>query len=85
MVKAVHHLEKKSLANKLFLRRRFFTAMMEEGDDVLKHFNKLKRLTEQLDAVGAPVSEDDLVITLLGSLSESYHFLITGWSRVLTR
>ncbi|KAG2758652.1 hypothetical protein Pcac1_g29244 [Phytophthora cactorum] len=26
------HFEKKSLANKLFLRRRFFTTMMDEGD-----------------------------------------------------
>ncbi|KAG3215583.1 Retrovirus-related Pol polyprotein from transposon TNT 1-94 [Phytophthora cactorum] len=72
------HFEKKSLANKLFLRRRFFTTMMEEGDDVLEHINKVKTLAEQLDAVGAPVSEDDLVITLLGSLSESYQFLITA-------
>ncbi|KAF1334706.1 Integrase catalytic core protein, partial [Globisporangium splendens] len=72
------HFEKKSLANKLFLRRRFFTTMMEEGDDVLAHINKLKTLAEQLDAVGAPVSEEDLVITLLGSLSESYQFLITA-------
>ncbi|KAJ8528688.1 hypothetical protein ON010_g14640 [Phytophthora cinnamomi] len=66
-----------SLANMLFLRRRFFTTMMEEGDDALEHINKIKTLTEQLDAVGAPVSEDDLVITLLASLSESYQFLIT--------
>ena len=41
--------------------------MMEEGDDVLAHINKLKTLAEQLDAVEAPISEDDLVITLLGS------------------
>ncbi|KAG3090480.1 hypothetical protein PI125_g17694 [Phytophthora idaei] len=72
------HFEKKSLANKLFLRRRFFTTMMEEGGDVLEHINKVKTLAEQLDAVGAPVSEDDLVITLLTSLSESYQFLITA-------
>lgn len=72
------HFEKKSLANKLFLRRRFFTTMMGEGDDVLEHINKVKTLAEQLDAVGAPVSEDDLVITLLASLSESYQFLITA-------
>ena len=52
--------------------------MMGEGDDVLEHINKLKTLAEQLDAVGAPVSEDDLVITLLASLSESYQFLITA-------
>uniref|UniRef100_A0AAV1TQ19 Uncharacterized protein n=1 Tax=Peronospora matthiolae TaxID=2874970 RepID=A0AAV1TQ19_9STRA len=31
-----HH-EKKILANKLFLRRRFFTTMMHEGEDVLEH------------------------------------------------
>ncbi|KAG3230570.1 hypothetical protein PI124_g24332 [Phytophthora idaei] len=52
--------------------------MMEEGDDVLEHINKIKTLAEQLDAVGAPVSKDDLVITLLGNLSESYQFLITA-------
>uniref|UniRef100_A0AAV1TGQ7 Retrovirus-related Pol polyprotein from transposon TNT 1-94-like beta-barrel domain-containing protein n=1 Tax=Peronospora matthiolae TaxID=2874970 RepID=A0AAV1TGQ7_9STRA len=42
------------------------------------HINKLKTLAEQLDAASAPVSEDDLVITLLASLSESYQFLITA-------
>ncbi|KAF1323245.1 Copia proteinlike, partial [Globisporangium splendens] len=72
------HFEKKSLANKLFLRRRFFTTMKDEGDGVLEQINKLKTLAEQLEAVGAPVSEDDLVIALLGSLSESYQFLITA-------
>ena len=44
--------------------------MMEEGNGTRKHINKVKTLAEQLDAVGAPFSEDDLVITLLGSLSE---------------
>ncbi|CEG43591.1 gag-pol polyprotein [Plasmopara halstedii] len=72
------HFEKRNLANKLFLHRRFFTTMMEEGDDVLEHINKLKTLAEQLDAVGAPVSEDDLVITFLRSISDSYQFLITA-------
>ena len=72
------HFEKKSLVNKLFLRRRFFTTMMDESDDVLQRINTIKTLAEQLDAVGAPVSEDDRVITLLASLSESYAFLITA-------
>ena len=39
--------------------RRFFTAMMEEDNDVLTHINKLKTLVEQLDAVVAPISEDE--------------------------
>ena len=51
--------------------------MIEEGDDVLGHVNKLKTLAKQLEAVGVPVCEDDLVITLLGSLSHSYELLIT--------
>ena len=72
------HYEKKSLANKPFLRRRLCTTTMEDGDDVLAHINKLRMLAEQLDVVGALVSEDDLVITLLGSLSETYQFLITA-------
>lgn len=29
------HFKRKTLANKLFMRRRFFTTMMEDGDDVL--------------------------------------------------
>ena len=72
------HYEKKILANKLILHRRFFTTMIDECDYVLGNINKLKTLAEQLDPVGAPVSEYDLVITLLGSLSESFQFLITA-------
>ena len=62
--------------------------MMKEGDGILEHINKLKTLAEQLGAVGAPFSEDDLAITLLGRLSESYYFLITvleSCSDTLTR
>ncbi|CEG45477.1 copia proteinlike [Plasmopara halstedii] len=51
---------------------------MGEGDDVLTHINKMKTFAEQLDAVGASVTEDDLVTTLLGSLSKSFAFLITA-------
>lgn len=66
------HFEKKSLANRLSLHRRFSTTMIEEGDDVLGHIHKLKTLAEQLEAVEAPVCEDDLLLTLLGSLSDPY-------------
>ena len=45
---------------------------------MLKHINRLQTLAEKLDAVGGLVSDDDLVITLLTILSESYQFLITA-------
>lgn len=72
------HYKKTSLANKLVLRRRLFSTMIKEDDGVLAHTKKLKTLSELLEAVGALVSENDLLITLLGSLSESYQFLITA-------
>ena len=72
----VKHYEKPSLANRLYLRRKLFTTMMNEGGDMITHINALRTLGEQLGAIGAGVSEDDMVITLLGSLPESYQYLI---------
>lgn len=72
------HYEKKSLANKLYLRKKFFLFAMAEGSNMLKHINDMRTPSEQLEAVGAPVSEEDLVITLLRSLLESYEVLITA-------
>ncbi|KAG2759098.1 hypothetical protein Pcac1_g28830 [Phytophthora cactorum] len=46
------HFEKRSLATSSFFRRRFFTTMMDEGDDVLEHIDKVKTLAEQLGRGG---------------------------------
>eukprot|EP00794_Sanderia_malayensis_P005845 gene5845-6544_t len=45
---------------------------MCESERMIDHINKLRSLAEQLDSVGAPVSEDDQVATLLCSLPDSY-------------
>ena len=79
------HFEKKSLANKLFLRRRLFTVTMEEGDDVLEHINKVKTLAEQLEAVGDPVSADDLVISCLEVSANRTSSSSLRWNRELIR
>ena len=70
--------ETKNLANKLFLRRKFFTMQKAEEDSMLEHVNKVKTLAEKLEAIGAGVSEDDVVMTLLMSLPETYGNLITA-------
>uniref|UniRef100_A0AAV1UVX4 DUF4219 domain-containing protein n=1 Tax=Peronospora matthiolae TaxID=2874970 RepID=A0AAV1UVX4_9STRA len=57
---------------------RFPATVGPVGKWCMRRMVKLKTLAEQLEAVGAPVCEDDLVITLLGSLSDSYQFLITA-------
>jgi hypothetical protein len=70
--------ENKSLTTRLFLRRRFFTIQMTEGTSMMDHIAKVRTLAEKLEAIGAAVHEDDVVMTLLSSLPESFSNLITS-------
>lgn len=45
---------------------------------MIDHINQMKSLADQLEAIDAPVQEDDLVTTLLCSLPEQYKNLITA-------
>jgi transposase InsO family protein len=76
--KLERHYERKGLANKLFLRRKLFTTQMKPGDNIEKHVNQLKEIAEELEAIRSPVSEEDLVLVILGSLPEAYNSLITS-------
>ena len=51
---------------------------MREGTSVEKHLKHMKELTDCLASIGAPVSEEDLILTLLGSLLKSYDAFVTS-------
>ena len=70
------HYEVKSQANKLFLRKKYFTMSMGVDDSMSEHINKMKELARQVEAVDASITEGDQVATLLCSLPESYNSLI---------
>ena len=72
------HFERQCLANKLFLKKTYFRMEMKEGSSITTHLKRMKELTDQLAAVGAPISEEDQVMTLLGSLPEKYSGLVTA-------
>ena len=72
------HFEKKSLAHKIFYRRKLYAAKMEKGTTMINHVNHIKTLAEHLDAVGDPIMEKDLVIILISSLPDEYAYLITA-------
>ena len=74
--------ESKSLVNRLFMRRKLLTMKMGEGDALGTHINSIKTLAEQLAAIGAQISEEDLVMTLLMSLPPSYEHFITALESV---
>lgn len=70
--------ETKCLSNILFMRRKFFTIKMNEGDDILDHINKVKPLTDQLTCLNVPMKEEDVVTILHDSLPPSFDHLITA-------
>ena len=63
-----NHFERDTLANKLFLKTQYFRAEMKEGTSIEGHLTRMKELTDKLAAISAPISEEDQVVTLLGSL-----------------
>ena len=72
------HFERGTLANKLFLKKQHFRKEMKEGTPVEVHLKEMKGITEKLASIGAPISEEDQVVTLLGSLPSNYSTLVTA-------
>ena len=70
--------QSKSLVNKLFLQKKLFHLRMEENDNVAKHLNVYNTLVSQITSVGIKMAEEDKCITLLCSLSDSWHNLIVA-------
>jgi hypothetical protein len=70
--------EAKGLAAKVYLRRQFFTVKLQDGVSMQSHINMVRDLADQLDGIGAPVSDEDLAMTLLCSLPERFDSLIVS-------
>ena len=73
-----NHFERETLANKLFLKKKYFRAEMKEGTSIEAHLKDMKEITDKLAAIGSAISEEDQVVTLLGSLPRSYATLVTA-------
>ena len=72
------HFDRDTLANKLFLKKQYFRAEMKEGTSMEAHLKQMKEITDRLAVIGAPISEEDQVVILLGSLPRSYSTLVTA-------
>ena len=51
---------------------------MKEGTSIKAHLKDIKEITDKLAAIGAPISEQDQVVTLLSSLPHSYANVVTA-------
>ena len=73
-----NHFERETLANKLFLKKQYFRKEMSEGNSIDMHLKEMKELTDKLSSIGAPISEEDQIFTLLGSLPPSFSTVVTA-------
>ena len=73
-----NHSEHETLANKLPLKKQYFHSEMKERTSVDQHLKHMKDITDKLASIGAPISEEDQVVTLLGSLPRSFATLVTA-------
>jgi hypothetical protein len=76
--------EAKTINNKLFLQRRFFTIKMQKGDDMLVHINMVKALTDQLRSIEVNITNEDVYLVLFMSLLPSFDNLITSLESMST-
>ena len=51
---------------------------MKEGTPVEQHLKLMKDIPDKLAAIGASISEEDQVVTLLGSFPRSFATLVTA-------
>ena len=70
------HFERGTLMTKLQLRKQYFKCEMQEGASVQEHIKEMREMTEKLAVMQSPISKEDQVMTLLGSLPDSYDSLV---------
>ena len=76
--KLMDQFQKKTWANKLALRRRLNNLRLREGGSVKEHVKAMTEIFNELAVIGAPMEDEDKVVTLLASLPESFDMLVTA-------
>jgi len=59
-------------ANRIYLEKQYFRAVMKNSDSVEDHLKYMKDIVNKLTEIKAPVSKEDQVVTLLGSMPSKY-------------
>jgi hypothetical protein len=77
--------EAKTIGNKLFLQKRFFTIKMQEGEDLLAYINMVKSFADQLHSIKVKIEDEDVYMVLFMSLPPSFDNLVTSLESMSTK
>lgn len=69
--------EKKGLPGQLFLKKKFLSMRLGEGEDVHSFLMKFEEVVRQLKAAGSELKDQDIICTLLLSLPKSFETFVT--------
>ncbi|PKU85424.1 Retrovirus-related Pol polyprotein from transposon TNT 1-94 [Dendrobium catenatum] len=67
---------KKSLTNRLLLKKQLYTLQMEETNELRKHLDNFNKLIIDLKNVDVTIDKEDKGIILLSSLSKTYENIV---------
>ena len=71
---------KKSLTNRILLKRQLYSLRMKEGTMITDHLNTFNTLLVQLESIEVKFESEDKAVTLLCSLPESWDHFVTSIS-----
>ena len=63
---------RKNLHDRMHLRRQLHDFKMERGSNLMEHMMKFDKLTMSMSAIGDVMAVQEMLVVLLGSLSEDY-------------
>lgn len=67
---------KKTLTNRLYIKKRMFTLKMLEGSSLDDHLDEFNKVCYTLETIDAALSDEDEALLLISSLPKSYeHFV----------
>src|SRR6184192_1852345 len=70
--------EAKGIMRRVLLKRNLLSIRLEDSGSMQDYINEVTKITRQLKEIGAPVSDEDVALTLLIGLPETFDHLITS-------
>ena len=70
--------EAKGIMRRVLLKRNLLSVRLEDTSSMQEYINDVIKITRQLKEIGAPVSDEDIALTLLIGLPDSFDHLITS-------
>lgn len=80
--RVVSQFEQTASENKLFLLQQFLNYQYKEGHDIVSHITTLEVMANQLNDIGSPVSDDQIITKVASTLPPSYRHVIAAWENL---